>query len=254
MTATLSPLPAPRRPARSGEPWTEDDYVTLVRLCTEGADLATVAEALERRDTAVLNRTRRMLPLDERGLPADRALTQLRLHLEQEPGYDWAARLTESPPPRPVQHTTYTVQRNGIPGLQDEELLDVAELVVTGASTRSGTQRQVLRAVLERRLEHTAWPNGSAAGSSTGPCRPGASATLPGRSRTTSRTTRTRATEGRGTRGEAGPPPPQSRSTGNQSSHVAVVKSGARSRTETIDGPGRRCQGLEGNHSAADAA
>jgi len=154
MTATLSPLPAPRRPARSGEPWTEDDYVTLVRLCTEGADLATVAEALERRDTAVLNRTRRMLPLDERGLPADRALTQLRLHLEQEPGYDWAARLTESPPPRPVQHTTYTVQRNGIPGLQDEELLDVAELVVTGASTRSGTQRQVLRAVLERRLEH----------------------------------------------------------------------------------------------------
>lgn len=155
MTATLSSMPPPRRPARSGEPWTEGDYEALVRLCLEGADLAAMAEELQRRDTAVLNRARRMLPLDERGLPADRALVQLRTHLRDDPGYDWAARLTESPPRRPVQYPVHTHQLNGIRGLEDEQLLDVAELVVTGPSTRVATHQQVLDAVVERCLADT---------------------------------------------------------------------------------------------------
>lgn len=160
MTATISPLPPPRRPARSGELWTEDDYETLARLCLDGADLAAVAEALERRDTAVLDRARRMLPLDERGLPADRALVQLRAHLREDAGYDWASALTQSPPPRPVEHRVYTEQLSGVRGLEDEELLDVAELVVgsvpTHASTHAAvhlrTHRQVLDAILGRSL------------------------------------------------------------------------------------------------------
>ena len=41
---------------------------------------------------------------------------------------------------------------------------------------------------------------------------------------------------------------------GIHSSVVAVVKSSARSSTETIEGPGRSRHGLEGNHSVAVAA
>lgn len=44
------------------------------------------------------------------------------------------------------------------------------------------------------------------------------------------------------------------RSIGIQSSVVAVLKSSARSRTATIEGPGRRRHRSEGNHSDADAA
>ena len=44
------------------------------------------------------------------------------------------------------------------------------------------------------------------------------------------------------------------RSTGNHSSHVAVLKSAARSSTATIEGPGLNCQGFEGNQSVAVAA
>lgn len=153
MTATVSPLPSPRRPTRSGEPWTDDDYETLVRLCAEGATLASVAEELGRGERAVLGRARRMLPLDERGLPDDRALARLRHHLREDPGYDWGTRLTESPPPRPVEHTHVTVRRDGIPGLTDQDLLDVAELLVTGATTRVPAQREVLDEVLDRHLE-----------------------------------------------------------------------------------------------------
>ncbi|GAA3005504.1 hypothetical protein LV75_001479 [Actinokineospora diospyrosa] len=41
---------------------------------------------------------------------------------------------------------------------------------------------------------------------------------------------------------------------GSHSSQVAVLKSGARSRMVTIDGPGRRRHGLAGNQSVAVAA
>lgn len=152
MTATIIPLPPPRRPSRSGEPWTEDDYETLVRLCLDGADLVTVAGALQRRDTAVLDRARRMLPLEERGLPADRALVQLRTHLREDPAYDWGAALTQSPPPRPVEQRVYTQQLTGLRGLEDAELLDVAELVVSRPPTEAPTVRRILAAVVDRRL------------------------------------------------------------------------------------------------------
>ncbi len=152
MTATLSPLPPPRRPARSGEPWTPEDYETLVRMSAEGAGLPDVAQTLERRDTAVLARARRMLPLDERGLPADRALVQLGSHLRDDPAYDWARWLATSPPPPPVQHTHVTVRRDGIPGLEDEDLLAVAECLVTGGGLGSPTRQDLLREVAARGL------------------------------------------------------------------------------------------------------
>jgi hypothetical protein len=43
-------------------------------------------------------------------------------------------------------------------------------------------------------------------------------------------------------------------SMGSHSSHVAVLKSSAWSRIVTIEGPGRRRHGLDGNHSVAVAA
>lgn len=45
-----------------------------------------------------------------------------------------------------------------------------------------------------------------------------------------------------------------SRSTGSHSSHVAELKSGDRSSTATMEGPGRRRQGFDGNQSLAVAA
>lgn len=152
MTATLSPLPPPRRPARSGEPWTQEDYETLVRMSADGAGLPDVAQALQRRDTAVLARARRMLPLDERGLPTDRALVQLGAHLRDDPAYDWARWLATSPPPPPVQHTHVTTRRAGIPGLEDVDLLAVAECLVTGGGPASPTRKDLLREVAARGL------------------------------------------------------------------------------------------------------
>lgn len=152
MTGTVSPLPPPRRPARSGEPWTEEDYETLVRMSAGGADLQQVAQELRRRGTAVLARARRMLPLEERGLPADRALVQLRRHLREDPAYDWAGWLATSPPPRPVEHTHVTTRLDGIPGLEDEDLLAVAECLVTGGALGSATRGDVLSEVVSRGL------------------------------------------------------------------------------------------------------
>ncbi|MFX0538334.1 hypothetical protein ACQBAT_11595 [Ornithinimicrobium sp. Y1847] len=120
--------PTPERsasaPTRSGEPWTDDDYELLLRLCGEGADLARVAAELRRTTAAVMSRAKRLLPLDQRGAPGDRVLTHLGELVTAEEDYDWRAHLAATPPPRPViNHVIPPEIKEGIPGLERHELL-----------------------------------------------------------------------------------------------------------------------------------
>lgn len=139
------------RPSRSGQPWTDDDYETLVTLCRDGRDLARVAEELCRSEVAVLERARRLLPVAERGLPRDRAVARLQDLLRGDPGYDWSAAMLEAPPPAPVEHRVY--RREGIEGLRRQELLAVAEAVVLAGHVDGALRADVLRAVEREGLE-----------------------------------------------------------------------------------------------------
>lgn len=131
------PEPTPRR---SGEPWTTQDYETLVGRCREGASAAELAEALERKERAVLLRAKRLLPLDQRGLPEDRILPHLHGLLNEDGDYDWEHHLAATPPPRPVvNHLPAPEVRRGIPGLEDRELL-----AIVGLAIRSGMDRDTI--------------------------------------------------------------------------------------------------------------
>ena len=88
-----SEVSPPTPPQRSGEPWTDEDYESLVHLCREGLDLTTLSQQLGRAPQSVRDRAKRMLPLDQRGVPGDRALTQLRKNLLDDPDYDWGRHL-----------------------------------------------------------------------------------------------------------------------------------------------------------------
>lgn len=124
----LSEVRPPGPPRRSGEPWTDDDYDTLVRLCRQGLDLIELSQQLGRSPLPVRDRAKRMLPMDQRGVPGDRVLAQLRKNLLDDPDYDWAHHLAATPPPRPViNHVLPAPRYAGIPGLKDDELLVTVE-------------------------------------------------------------------------------------------------------------------------------
>ncbi|ANS80376.1 hypothetical protein SGUI_2980 [Serinicoccus hydrothermalis] len=115
-------------PRRSGEPWTDDDYSTLVTLCREGLDLTETSHRLGRSPQSVRDRARRMLPLEQRGVPGDRVLTQLRTNLLPDPDYDWQRHLATPQPPRPIIRQVLPAPTHaGFPGLEDDELLATAD-------------------------------------------------------------------------------------------------------------------------------
>ena len=155
---TLHSLPPPSRrprPPRSGEPWTETDYATLVRLCREGRSATDIAAELGRSDASVADRASRMLPLDERGGPRDLSVHRLRHHLQQDADYDWQAALVQTPPPRPVVEHVHPPQvRRGIPGLEDEQLVTLAELLSQTSASVSDEARRVLTADIGRQILH----------------------------------------------------------------------------------------------------
>lgn len=132
-------------PARTGQPWTDADYEALLDGCRRGTDLTSLSEELGRSVVAVLDRARRMLPVEERALPRDRALPRLGELLQQDPDYDWDAAMRASPPPRPVEHPVYV--RRGLAGLQPEELLAIAEVLVLEPRGGADVRRKVLDAV-----------------------------------------------------------------------------------------------------------
>lgn len=72
------------RPARSGRPWTDEDYARLVELVRSGASEETIAADLGRAPNAVAYRVKRMLPVAEQGCVTDRGLPALRGHLADQ--------------------------------------------------------------------------------------------------------------------------------------------------------------------------
>lgn len=155
MNLRLLPPSSPG-PARTGLPWTDEDYESLVRLCREGHGAEALAAALGRTPVAVLDRARRMLPPAERGLPRDRTVTRLRELLQDDSSYDWAAAMRQAPPPPPVEHRVYA--RRGVAGLRQQELLAVAEVLTLQPHGGEAVRKEVLRTVerlgLTEELEH----------------------------------------------------------------------------------------------------
>lgn len=149
--------PTPRRTApRSGEPWTDEDYRTLMQLCREDQSLEAICDTLERTPGAVQARARKLLPLEERAVPTERILRQLAKNLAADEDYDWEHHLAATPPPRPVvQHVPPPVTLRGIGGLDDDELLLMAaSLTLVGAT--EGNERltyECRKQVLARRLQ-----------------------------------------------------------------------------------------------------
>ncbi|MCK0112831.1 hypothetical protein MWU75_11835 [Ornithinimicrobium sp. F0845] len=121
--------------------------------CREGASITELAEALERKERAVLLRAKRLLPLDQRGVPEDRITAHLHRVLTEDDDYDWEHHLAATPPPRPVvNHLPAPEVRRGIPGLEDEELLAIAGLVIRlGEATGTVDLRDDLAREIERR-------------------------------------------------------------------------------------------------------
>src|SRR5699024_8049127 len=145
-------------PQRSGEPWTDDDYQILLQGCRAGLELSELSQRLQRSPNPVRERAKRMLPLDQRGVPGDRVLVQLRTNLLADPDYDWAHHLAATPPPRPiVNHVLPTPNYAGIPGLKDEELLVVAEALAQQRRPRTPDDhvgRALSREVAQRGLSN----------------------------------------------------------------------------------------------------
>lgn len=148
--------PREPRPARSGEPWSTDDYETLVGRCRAGASLAELAAALERSESAVVARAKRLLPVDQRGAPEDRVIPHLHQLLQEDDDYDWGHHLAATPPPRPVITHLHAPQVcRGIPGLSDRELLAVAGLAFwQGGDPRAKDLRIMLVSELDARDLH----------------------------------------------------------------------------------------------------
>lgn len=146
------------QPTRHGQPWTTDDHEILVARCREGASASELAEALERTEPAVVTRAKRLLPVDQRGAPEDHVIPHLRRLLQEDGDYDWGTHLAATPPPRPViNHLPAPQVRRGIPGLHDNEVLAIAELMARlGPDRATDPLRRELASEIRRRgLAHT---------------------------------------------------------------------------------------------------
>lgn len=156
------PTAPPPRPARSGQPWADDDYEKMVDAVKEGEQLGAIAAALQRPNSTILSRLRRLLPVQERRCLGDRVLTAARAHL-QDPAYDWKQTMLLSEEPRTVQPPPPIV-RHGVEGLTDADLVTVAYSMLCahrGSETRLLREvsdevegRGVVHHLVRRRVDH----------------------------------------------------------------------------------------------------
>lgn len=133
----LRAVPDPPRPARTGQPWTDEDYEAFLIHVRAGEDASTIADRLERTTLAILERARRLLPSHERVVPREQALTRLRTILAEDPAYDWRAALIPQPPLLSLETAfgNYTAFVGGgiggldtsFAGMEDETLLVLAQ-------------------------------------------------------------------------------------------------------------------------------
>lgn len=139
------------RPGRQGQPWTDEDYEHLITLVREGHGIFAMAEALGRSEGAVANRLRALLPPDQRSCLGDRVLPTLRTRVQEQPDYPWAEIMVQFPPPPPV--VTQVVRRDGIAGLEDDDLLELVWALLHCETSGSDTERSACLEVRTRGLE-----------------------------------------------------------------------------------------------------
>lgn len=138
-------------PDRSGRPWTDEETARIVALVRAGADEPAITARSGRGSASVVNRLRRMLPLEHRSCPVDMVVSALRDHL-RDPDYDWRAAMLLTPLPRPVVRPPDLV-RTGVAGLTDDDLVGIAHSVLLDDRAANADLRErLVGEVRERRL------------------------------------------------------------------------------------------------------
>ena len=150
MTLIDMPL-TPRRdePPRAGQQWTDEHLRELADLVAAGHDLDQVSVEAGRSRQAVVVKLRRMLPVDERGCPEPLMLPRLRELLAE--GHDWRRAMLKDTPPRPV-HRPPAVHHAGIPGLADDDLVEVADALVRTQARDDDLLERVRQQLVDRNL------------------------------------------------------------------------------------------------------
>jgi hypothetical protein len=139
-------------PARSGLPWSDEDFEGVMRGCREGLRLEQIAVRIGRAPGSLRAQLKRLLPADERHLPVDLALPRLR-QLNADGDYDWLAAMAWQPvppwTPPPAPHL-----RPGLAGMPDDQLVSlVASLAVSHFSVHPWLQQQIATEMRTRHLE-----------------------------------------------------------------------------------------------------
>ena len=117
-------------PPRSGMPWTEDDFAAVFAASRDGCDPDEIAARIGRSTIALRGQLRRLLPAEERHLPADLVLPRLR-QLDREGDYDWLAAMASSTRPSWELQREAQAERDerGIGALSDGELLALVDVI-----------------------------------------------------------------------------------------------------------------------------
>lgn len=139
-----------RRPHRSGQPWTDDDYEQMLALVREGHDADDIADSIGRSPQAVAGKMRAVLPVAQRSCPSDRVLGALRAQVTDDPAYPWAEIVLQSPPPPPI--VRQVVHREGVGGLEDDDLVTIAWALLASEGADEDVLQGVCREVRERSL------------------------------------------------------------------------------------------------------
>lgn len=136
-------------PARNGQPYTDEELERMVAMTRDGRTAEDLAAATERRTTGIVQRLRRMLPLEYRSCPPDRVVPALREVLADST-YDWRRAMLLSPPPRPVIKPADVV-RSGVAGLDDRELVTIAYLLIASGRPRDVELLRIVGREVRRR-------------------------------------------------------------------------------------------------------
>ena len=139
-----------RRPHRSGQPWTDDDYLQMLALVREGHDADDIAGLIGRSPQAVAGKMRAVLPVEQRSCPSDRVLGALKVLVTDDPAYPWAEIVLQSPPPPPI--VRQVIQREGVGGLEDDALVTIAWALIGSEGADEDVLQSICREVRERSL------------------------------------------------------------------------------------------------------
>ncbi|MDO5534129.1 MAG: hypothetical protein Q4F65_05710 [Propionibacteriaceae bacterium] len=140
MTTPLRPVPThgaprlpepPQKPVRPTGSVSAAEFERFAELAKEGKDLDAITKASGRSRATVVKYLTRMLPLNERACPEALLVERLGGYLSDD--YDWRAAMVQAPPPPVVTH----VHREGVPGLDDNDLVTIALALAEQSGARA---------------------------------------------------------------------------------------------------------------------